>query len=943
MQLQSKNKALSFLHFESTGPTTNATRVSSKVSNDVAKRRKGQTNSPGQSVPAALKSTLTPANSVTTAHSDSLGSLPSSSNSNSNSNSNSRDVCKCYCCGTILSFPNEANKYKCSICHTTNIMEKSQSTNKNETKLELSFKEITRLVEQCFERIISREEGRGGGGGKEGGDGGGDGDGDGEDDERKSLHEIFEPLSTYLYDAFRSRDVLNRAFKVDSNCKRPHQKTFNVCYSEIHEIFHLLTKLPTKRPLYSALKGAVEQLKRINAYFSETISDYHWIFVLLDIPILSRALVSNDPRLRLMSDVPEIKMLSYEILKRCLGILSCLDHSKLMKYFVSWFAKLDIAVFNNKVDVLNLYITFHLKKYFYLINNPRVKLASVPLHRMSSMDTDNLEYFQSLNLKKNIESNSSFSLSSSLNGSVNQYNSNPFPLKSSGKARDTKKESKIKVQQYGNDWHIKSALTLLSLLYKANKLRHDSVPVSNFYNTLVDYVNTKFDFDSWQRNKNMNSLSKNSSQPEIKSIIGYIHETSSSHSGLSASGSLSFYMCQYPFVISLGSKIAVLEYEARRQMERKAEEAFISSLDRRVIIDVHLKIRVRRDHIVQDSLHCIQSNMGNLRKSLKVQFVNEPGVDAGGLRKEWFMLLTKEIFHPNSGMFYNVEDSNLLWFNLVPVENKDMYYLFGAVLGLAIYNSTILDLQFPKALYKTVLAKPFDMDDCKEIFPQTFANLNKLRKMEKHELDALELTFEVTFTDVFGDYHNKELVPNGSNIHVNESNVKEYIEKYCMFFVRDGVKEQLDAFTEGFDNVIGGNALSLFSEEEIQLLLCGNDDRSVDVDILQSVTKYSGWSSNQEAQNSNVVQWFWHYLKEMNNSGRKRVLVFITGSDRIPATGIQNLPFKITLLNHGQDSSRLPLAHTCFNELAIYNYSSREKFTDKLNKAVYESAGFGIK
>ena len=134
-----------------------------------------------------------------------------------------------------------------------------------------------------------------------------------------------------------------------------------------------------------------------------------------------------------------------------------------------------------------------------------------------------------------------------------------------------------------------------------------------------------------------------------------------------------FIFVNIPFDI-LGAKISVLEYEARRQMERKAEEAFINSLDKRVIIDVYFRIRVRRDHIVQDSLQYIKTNSDNLKKSLRVQFANEPGVDAGGLKRSGFAI-DKEIFHPQSGMFHNVDDSNFLWFNIIPVENPDMYYL----------------------------------------------------------------------------------------------------------------------------------------------------------------------------------------------------------------------------------------------------------------------------
>ena len=43
-------------------------------------------------------------------------------------------------------------------------------------------------------------------------------------------------------------------------------------------------------------------------------------------------------------------------------------------------------------------------------------------------------------------------------------------------------------------------------------------------------------------------------------------------------------------------------------------------------------------------------------------FNGEEGVDCGGIRKEFFMLLIREILSPDFGMFYEEEESNLTWF-----------------------------------------------------------------------------------------------------------------------------------------------------------------------------------------------------------------------------------------------------------------------------------------
>ncbi len=39
----------------------------------------------------------------------------------------------------------------------------------------------------------------------------------------------------------------------------------------------------------------------------------------------------------------------------------------------------------------------------------------------------------------------------------------------------------------------------------------------------------------------------------------------------------------------------------------------------------------------------------DLKKKLKVTFAGEPGLDMGGLTKEWFLLLIRQIFQPDYG------------------------------------------------------------------------------------------------------------------------------------------------------------------------------------------------------------------------------------------------------------------------------------------------------
>lgn len=640
-----------------------------------------------------------------------------------------------------------------------------------------------------------------------------------------------------------------------------------------------------------------------------------------------------------MQEVPEIQALSYDILRRLLGVLSQTERTGAGNYFALWFSQLPTEEFTAKITLINLYITFHLKKHFLFANNPelarRGSAGAGPrpegeatreasgIRRSRSLAEE--EFFQYSYLKDEVEELASLG---------------QWPVLPSSRKSKKILNSKIRIHQYSGNYHLKTAAGALGLFLKANFIRGSNVklPVHAFYNSLVDYVNIKLDFDLWQSRKKTPS-SVTDDMPALQTVIDYVHGNSAFLDALPHGSS--FYFCQYPFLISLGGKIAVLEYEAHRQMERKAEEAFINSLNRRVALDVYFKVKIRRDHIAQDSLRCIQLNPGNLKKSLRVEFINEPGVDAGGLKKEWFLLLTRTLFSPNAGMVYELEDSRYLWFNMVPMENFEMYYLFGAVLGLAIYNSTILDLKFPLAMYKILLGVPVGLGDYQEMNPVAATNLFKLRGYTESELDALDLTFEITFSDPFGRVHHRELIRGGASIAVTADNREQFIDAYAQFFLVEGMSKQITAYKAGFLSVVDGNAFSLFSPEEIQLMLCGSDENKFDPDILKSVTHYSGWPTKDLAKESPVVVWLWEYLSGLSNVQRKKFLLFVTGSDRVPATGIQNLSLKITRI--GGDSERLPTAHTCFNQLALYEYNSREKLQDKLTKAVNMLAGFGIK
>jgi hypothetical protein len=163
------------------------------------------------------------------------------------------------------------------------------------------------------------------------------------------------------------------------------------------------------------------------------------------------------------------------------------------------------------------------------------------------------------------------------------------------------------------------------------------------------------------------------------------------------------------------------------------------------------------------------------------------GIDAGGLSKEWFLLLVRELFDEKWGMFNYDPDSNLCWFNPASLETISEYSLLGTVLGLAIYNSTILDLAFPLAIFKKLLGVKPDLKDLSVLRPSVAKGLQSLLDYKDPDLeDVFCLTFEFTF-ESFGENVTVPLIPNGDSIPVTQNNKKEYVGAYVNFILNSSI------------------------------------------------------------------------------------------------------------------------------------------------------------
>ena len=347
----------------------------------------------------------------------------------------------------------------------------------------------------------------------------------------------------------------------------------------------------------------------------------------------------------------------------------------------------------------------------------------------------------------------------------------------------------------------------------------------------------------------------------------------------------------------------------------------------------NLVLNIRRDHLIEDTLNEVSKPDINLQNKLKVKFTGEQGVDEGGVRKEFFILLIRQIFDPNYGMFSYNEKTRLYWFNHYTFEPKLKYELIGIIFGLAIYNNTILDVKLPITIYKKLLGIKPTLEDMKECDPELFHTLNYLKTSNDANLkEELDSNFTV-IDDKFGEKLVIPLKENGENIMIDNNNKDEYVELYLDWYFNKSIDEYYSSFEKGFYRVFSKNLTKILTPDELELIICGT--QLLDFNELKNAAQYEEYEKDSE-----TIKYFWEILLTFNEEEKKKFLSFVTGCDRAPIDGLGSLP--ITISNGGTDLNQLPSAHTCFNNLILPDYKNKEKMQKAILTAINYSEGFGL-
>ncbi|XP_034136308.1 E3 ubiquitin-protein ligase Nedd-4 isoform X9 [Drosophila guanche] len=370
-------------------------------------------------------------------------------------------------------------------------------------------------------------------------------------------------------------------------------------------------------------------------------------------------------------------------------------------------------------------------------------------------------------------------------------------------------------------------------------------------------------------------------------------------------------------------------------------EYFKSHIRKPTNVPNKLEIRIRRTSILEDSYRIISSvtKTDLLKTKLWVEFEGETGLDYGGLAREWFYLLSKEMFNPYYGLFeYSAMDNYTLQINngsgLCNEEHLSYFKFIGRIAGMAVYHGKLLDAFFIRPFYKMMLQKPIDLKDMESVDTEYY---NSLMWIKENDPRILELTFCLD-DDVLGQKSQHDLKPGGANIDVTNENKDEYIKLVIEWRFVARVKEQMTSFLDGFGSIIPLNLIKIFDEHELELLMCGI--QNIDVKDWRENTLYKG----DYHMNHIIIQWFWRAVLSFSNEMRSRLLQFVTGTSRVPMNGFKELygsngPQMFTIEKWGTPNN-FPRAHTCFNRLDLPPYEGYLQLKDKLIKAIEGSQGF---
>ena len=181
-------------------------------------------------------------------------------------------------------------------------------------------------------------------------------------------------------------------------------------------------------------------------------------------------------------------------------------------------------------------------------------------------------------------------------------------------------------------------------------------------------------------------------------------------------------------------------------------------------------VEVNRTNLFHESYNQIMGRTAReMEGRVKVVFVDEPAEDAGGVKKEWFLCVSREIFDARYVLFEPSSSGSTYQPNpksYVNPEHLGYFKFIGRFVAKALSEGMLIDAYFSRAFYKMILGQDLEL---KDLMQQDLNFYNSMCWLRDNELSGDEYTFSYIY-DYFGKMVTKELVPDGEKVFVTEEN-----------------------------------------------------------------------------------------------------------------------------------------------------------------------------
>ena len=122
-----------------------------------------------------------------------------------------------------------------------------------------------------------------------------------------------------------------------------------------------------------------------------------------------------------------------------------------------------------------------------------------------------------------------------------------------------------------------------------------------------------------------------------------------------------------------------------------------------------------------------------------------------------------------------------------------------------------------------------------------------------------------------GQKYTSELVPEGSDIIIDEENKLEYVKRIGQMKMKEEINEEIEAFIRGFHLIIPAEFLDIFSPSELQLLIAGVP--TIDLAEIKKHASYIGYCVT-----SQIIIRLWDILEEFTQKELAAFVLFISGN-----------------------------------------------------------------